>query len=303
MSVHFASRSFRLRTIVFSIVVLVLLVLSAAASTAANPFQAGQPSTRSMPIDGSTAGVAIARATAIGRALGLPDGARSVERYDDRFDRQVYDEVTVSDVRGRPIAIERLDEHGRLLLAVSLGWKNSSDAGLAQNDVATRARLVAKSAGFDPSGPPDLRRSRSAGGWLAMWNRTEGGVPVRGDGLRVTLWADGSLHSVSRSEHQLAARPGQTLPESQVGSIAASFLARYFGAAHRAQMNVAPPALSWIAPNDTFDAARPDAPAGTLRLAWIVTARASGDLAQRLNAIEIWIDAGDGSILGGDVAE
>jgi hypothetical protein len=56
-----------------------------------------------------------------------------------------------------------------------------------------------------------------------------------------------------------------------------------------------------MAPNDTFDAARPDAPAEIRRLAWVISVRTSGRLADSLRGLEVSIDAGDGSLLGGDV--
>jgi hypothetical protein len=59
----------------------------------------------------------------------------------------------------------------------------------------------------------------------------------------------------------------------------------------------------WVAPNDMFGGARLDAPAETLRLAWAVRFEAQGTLAERLRSVEVWIDAGDGRPLGGDVIE
>ncbi len=56
----------------------------------------------------------------------------------------------------------------------------------------------------------------------------------------------------------------------------------------------------WIAPNDSFGGRRLDAPAETLRLAWAVRFDATGALAERVRSVEVWLDAGDGSVLGGD---
>jgi hypothetical protein len=60
---------------------------------------------------------------------------------------------------------------------------------------------------------------------------------------------------------------------------------------------------AWVAPNDAFAANGLDAPAETLRLAWLVRLDAHGALADRLRSVEVWLDAGDGSVLGGDVVE
>ena len=59
----------------------------------------------------------------------------------------------------------------------------------------------------------------------------------------------------------------------------------------------------WIAPNDAFAPGGADAPAATLRLAWVVTFGTTGALADRLHGVAVYVDAGDGTILGGDVAE
>jgi hypothetical protein len=61
--------------------------------------------------------------------------------------------------------------------------------------------------------------------------------------------------------------------------------------------------LAWVAPNDTFGGARADAPAAVLRLAWAVRYDTQGALAERVRSIEVWVDAGDGHLLGGDVVE
>jgi hypothetical protein len=58
-----------------------------------------------------------------------------------------------------------------------------------------------------------------------------------------------------------------------------------------------------VAPNDTFSDPVPVAPAGTLRLAWVVRVTNSGALAERVAGLELAFDAGDGSPLGGDVLE
>ena len=80
-----------------------------------------------------------------------------------------------------------------------------------------------------------------------------------------------------------------------------SLLDRWIPARNRAEARVVTTALAWVAPNDTFEAARPDAPAEVRRLAWVVGVRSSGALAVSLRGLDVWVDAGDGSLLGGDV--
>ena len=67
------------------------------------------------------------------------------------------------------------------------------------------------------------------------------------------------------------------------------------------QVAISAVALGWIAPNDAFEPTAPDAPDATLRLAWVVEARTQGDLSDGLRAVKLFLDAGSGALLGGDV--
>lgn len=281
-----------------------VLVIGVGAGAAADPFVAGGPSSRTIGLDRAAATLAIERAAALGRALGLPDGRRSVERLDDRFDHQLYDEVTTTDARGRPVAIQRLGRDGRLVMATSLGWlETAPGVVLGRDEVVIRAASMVRAADISVSGRPDVRSSSGSGGWSVAWPRLVDNVPVRGDGVRVALWADGTFHSLGSTEHPLAAAPLGRLGPSDAARLAGQFLDRYFDGPERGQLTQSLPVLAWIAPNDTFAPARPDAPAETLRLAWTVEVRTTGALADRLTALEIWLDAGSGEILGGDVAQ
>jgi len=119
--------------------------------------------------------------------------------------------------------------------------------------------------------------------------------------VRVGMWSDGTLHSVSRAERPLAARPAILSDASRATAAADAFVARRFGPNARSLTALAP-TLAWVQPNDTWDAARAD-PAAPARIAWIIQYRASGPLAERIAAIEIWLDAGSLELIGGDVAE
>ena len=56
-----------------------------------------------------------------------------------------------------------------------------------------------------------------------------------------------------------------------------------------------------MAPNDTFSPDRPDAPSSTLRLSWVARVATTGSLADSLRGLELYVDAGDGALIGGDV--
>lgn len=278
-----------------------LLAIGGTSSQAAAPFVAGGRSTHALPSVASDVARARARGEALSRALGLPGRPERVERLLDEFDHRTYDEITNVDGAGREVAISRLDLDGTPAMAVTLGWQPSHGRPVDGAGASARATTVALAAGLRTVGTPAVHRSAGAGGWAASWARVVDGVTVRGDGLRVLLWVDGSFHGLTRTERPLAARPGRTLQPTQARTTATAFLAQRFGD---------PPGLTataveaaWVAPNRTFDPAAPDAPDAVLRLAWVVTFEADGELAERVRAVQVWIDAGDGRVIGGDVAE
>ena len=281
---------------------LAVAVIGVPASQGADPFVAGGPSSRTVALDRTSSDRALGRALDIGRALGLGGTRQTIARLDDRFDHRVYDEVVSFDAHGREVGLTRLDTDGALLLAVRLGWAPGSGRRIAAAAAADKAVGIARTAGLTVGGTPEVHPSQGAGGWIVRWSRKVDGVPVRGDGVRVTLWSDGSFHAVTREERPLAGRPATVMTSDAAGSVALRILAARFGASAD-ELGVNAVEQAWVAPNDTWDPARPDAPDGTLRLAWIVRLQSTGPLAERMRMLEFWLDAGDGALIGGDIAE
>lgn len=267
-----------------------------------DPYVAGQAATRIARLPAGLAGAVIRRAAQTGRALGLPEAARrTVERVEDRRGHATFDEVTDLDAKGRPTAVLRYAPDGRLVAAVHLGWHEGRGQTVAADADAIRAALdILRANGIEPVGRA-VARGRGANGWSVNWERAVEGVPVPGDGVRVQLWADGSFHGLSRAEHPLADRPPTVLESSVAETAVARLLDRWIPAAGRGEVRIDGAALAWVAPNDTFEATRPDAPDEVRRLAWVVRVRSSGAFAQVLRGLEVAIDAGDGSLLGGDI--
>ncbi len=266
--------------------------------TARDTFVAGQRGIAAVSLADADARVATDRAVRVARALGLPDGARrSAVRLADRFEGGTVDEVTTFDIAGRPIAIERFGADGSLRTAVRLGWSDATGALLPERAEALATRLLA-AADLRVEGIAETRRDASGNGWSVTWRRSVDGVPVRGDGTWVRLWADGSLHSLARVETPLAEAPSVRLEASDALRIAR----RQLDGWKMTEASIARPVLVWIGPNDLFEPTRPDAIDGPRRLAWTVRATPMADTAD-IRAIELYIDAGNGSILGGDVLE
>ncbi len=269
---------------------------------ASDPYVTGGDPTRVSRLTDARAASIADRATADERALGsVAVTRRTVDRIVDRRGHRTFDEVTGLDLRGRPIEVLRYDVDGRLIAATRLGWSRAVGRPLGGSADAIRAAdQLARSVGIVPHGRP-VADGRGANGWNVHWDRAVGGIPVPGDGLRVQLWTDGTFHGLAVSEHGLAAAPGVTTASGQAEAVATTLLDRWIPAKHRSEARITSSSLAWVAPNDTFEPARPDAPAEIRRLAWVVTVRSTGALAASLRGLEIWIDAGDGSLLGGDV--
>jgi hypothetical protein len=293
-------RSRRLGPVVLAI--LGLMVLGAGGGQASDAFVAGGRSTRSLPVTADDTAQAQVRGRDVAAALGLPGVGQRVERHHDAFEHRTYDEVTSVDVAGRAVAIVRLDLDGSVGLAVALGWHPSGGRALDGPAAARRAEELARAAGLSPAGRPMARPSAGAGGWSIAWPRTVDGVVVRGDGLRIALWSDGAFHGLTRTERPLASAPVRQIGVADARRLATA-LAGSIAGESAGDLRVVAVERVWIAPNDAFGGPRLDAPAETLRLAWAVRLDATGPLADRVRSLEIWLDAGDGRLLGGDVVE
>ena len=279
-----------------------LTAVGVSTSQGADPFVAGGRSTRAVELPASQADRAKARGRQLAAALGLPGVSQRAERLDDRFEHRIYDEVTSLDAAGREVAIARFETDGTVAMAVVLAWRPGAGARIDQAGAEARAVAAARAGGLDVRGRPSVVASAGSGGWSITWSRVVDGVPVRGDGVHVALWPDGSFHGLSRIERPLAAAPPRPIGAGIARNTAEAWAAQRYGSV-AADLSVSAVERAWVGPNDAFAANGLDAPAETLRLAWLVRLDAHGALAHRLRSVEVWLDAGDGSVLGGDVVE
>jgi hypothetical protein len=61
--------------------------------------------------------------------------------------------------------------------------------------------------------------------------------------------------------------------------------------------------LEWVGPNAAFDPAKVAAGDEPYRLAWVANVQPSGSIADVVRLITLYVDAGDGTVIGGDVVE
>ncbi len=271
------------------------------AGAADDRFQAGERATTRTPVAAGEEAQVQARGLAQARTLGVPTGMRvETTRVADRFAGTVSDEVATFDERGQRLGLVRMDLNGRLAAAVRFGWPDASARKVSGPAAIVRATALAGGVGLAIAGTPEVATDVD-GGWRVTWPRFVGGVAVPGDGVAVTLFADGTFHAAARQERALAPAPLVTISRGTAERLAGDRLAALLGPTDSGSSRIVKARLAWIAPNDTFDGRGPDAPDTVLRLAWIVEARTSGPLAERLRALELYLDASDGSLLGGDL--
>jgi hypothetical protein len=269
---------------------------------ASDPFVAGQPATRRAPlIDAGQAALGHARRVLDGLGLPVPVEAAAV-RLVDRLESATYDEVTFRDTRGRPVLVLRIHPDGVLRDLTRLDAPGPAARPIERAAVGGRASAAARAAGLRPAGDPIISQDPTSG-WSAAWPRLEGGTPVLGDGTWVRLDTDGSVRSIASVRSSLAARPVSVLVEAEARRIAERHLDALVDPSVRADIRIAGARLAWVAPNDTFEPALPDAPAAARRLAWVFRAVPTGPLAERLRGLELDLDAGDGRLIGGDTLE
>jgi hypothetical protein len=269
---------------------------------AADRYVAGGPVVERRAADPERAAAALAAARGFRSRLGLPEPAASrVERVVDRFAGTTYDEVTGTDAEGRALHLQRIDDRGRLVAAVAFGWEAARGRPLADARAAgARAGRLAADLGLGVAGTPVVDRLPDGAGWTASWPRVVDGFPVPGDGVRIDLWADGRTHAVVATERDLAPRPAALLDEAAARGLARAQLAELLGGDDN-EIAIRELALRWVPPNDAFEPTGPDAPGSTLRLAWVAEARTVGSLAESLRAVRLYLDAGTGALIGGDV--
>lgn len=291
----------RLRAVLGSAgaVALALAAMTVGSGAGRDAFIAGQVGTRTVTLSAIDRTRALDRAFEVRRALDLPKGAhQAAVRLEDRFEGGLVDEVTTLDTAGRPVAIVRLDPTGGLRAAVRLGWSDAI-GHLSAADAAAIATRLATSVGLPRRQAAEASTARSAHGWTIAWPRFDSGAIVRGDGTTVRLWPDAAVHSIARLVSPLAPAPADPLD----GLLAVEIVREKLSDWGLSAASTSHPVLAWVAPNDLFEPARPDAPDTVRRLAWVVRVTPTGDVASRLRAIEVHVDAGDGRLLGGDVLE
>jgi hypothetical protein len=272
---------------------------SAAASTAAT--DAFGLVTR--PLTADHAAALLGRAGSVRDALGFPAGhGRSAGRVIDRARGSEYDAVEETAADGAVLAEYRFTPAGRLEHAVRLDTTGPADRRLSGPRASATARMALASLSLIPAGGEAVLVDAVQGGWQVHWQRAQRGIPVRGDEARVHVRADGSIGSVAWVEHDLTAEPSKRMAGTAAAAVVRTTAEGWF-AGTESGCRIGTPTLAWVEPNGLFDAAVPMSGAGPYRLAWVVDVRPTGAAALSLGMVTVFVDAGDGSLIGGDVIQ
>jgi hypothetical protein len=261
------------------------------------------PGIVALALDAASSPVVFSHAVVARDALGFPVGVkRSGKHVKDKFQNVEYDEVDELDASGRPISMTQLDGAGRLRVAVRLDESPRPATRIARDPALGIAQRSAISAGLTVAGTAQVDVDGATDGWTVRWSRIQNGIDVRGDETRVQVRPDGHIQSLARVEHGLASEPTQRLKADEAKKIVARQSDKWFAAAGAAY-TIEKMDVQWVGPNGAFDATKPIDPQPVYRLAWVANVKPSGDASKYLWMVTLYVDAGDGSILGGDFVE
>jgi len=290
---------------------LAVCLLVSAGQLAAAPRQApssdrdpfGKLAREETALDAGTGSALMAQAGETGSALGFPVGVKRVGKHvRDGFEQAEYDEVTEMDSKGRVSSITQFDKNGRLRTAIRLDSPPRSVLKVSGAAAIRAAQRSAQAAGLTLGTPSATDADQATGGWTVHWNRVAAGIRVRGDETRVQVWPDGRIQSMARVEHDLAPAPGESINADSAKQAASDNLDRWF-AGRNSDYAIKGMALEWVEPNGAFDPSLSATTSVPYRLAWVTEVKPSGDAANAMWLMTLFVDAGDGNIIGGDFVE
>ena len=290
-------------------VLVACLVVSAgqmlAAPRPSNPVEVGLglPARVETALDAGAERAVLAREVKTRDALGFPVGAQRLGRHvRDGFERAEYDEVTEFDSAGKVQTITQFDSKGGLRAAMRLDDPSRIGSIVTADGGVRSAQRSALAAGLSVGTPTSTEADAATGGWTVHWARVQDGVRVRGDETRVRVWPDGRTQSVARVQHDLDAASAKRVEAGAARQIAGANLASW-SAGRNVRYSIAKVDLEWVGPNAAFDPSKIAADEVPYRLAWVAEAKPAGDAANYVWLISLFVDAADGTIIGGDFVE
>jgi hypothetical protein len=264
---------------------------------------AQQPGVVSTAIYADSRPDVFARAGAARDAFGFPVGAkRSGRHVHDGFQKSDYDEVSEVDSSNKPLSMTQFDAGGNLLSAVRFDTDPGQTAAASGDSAVKSAQRGLAASGMPVSGQPRTQANTVTGGWDIQWDRVEAGFAVRGDETHVHVWQNGKIQSVARVQHDLAPAPDQRLGQAQAHQAVDGRMSSWL-AGTASGYSIQAMDMEWVGPNAAFDTSKLGQAPEPYRLAWVANVKPSGAAADGITLITLFVDAGDGTIIGGDVVE
>ncbi len=262
-----------------------------------------QPAVVFQLLDAQSSPTVFAHANSARDALGFPVGAgRSGKHVQDGFQHAEYDEIDELDAAGRPISMTQLDKSGRVISAVRFDAMAHPASRISRDAALETARKGATAAGVTVVGTTFADVDPATDGWTVRWSRAQDGIAVRGDETRVQVRPDGHIQSLARTEHQLAAAPARQIKAEDARRRVADKADGWF-TANGSSYTIESMDLEWVGPNGAFDPTKSIDPQPVYSLAWVANVKPSGDASRYMWLVTVYIDAGDGSVIGGDFVE
>jgi hypothetical protein len=265
--------------------------------------KAGQPVMTETVLNADDSPDVFRRAASARDAFAFPVGAKRTGKHiHDGIQSTDYDQVDEVDGKGQPVAQTQFDSSGSLVSAVRFDMPADSSARVTLESASKAATRGVTASGLAPARQSKTDANPVLGGWDVHWDRTQDGYAVRGDETRVHIWPDGRIQSVARVAHALVPAPARRLAIYDAKRVVTGQFDRWF-AGGGSGYAIQEPTMEWVAPNAAFDAAKLTATPSAYRLAWVMNVKPSGPAADYLTLVTMYVDAGDGTILGGDVVE
>jgi hypothetical protein len=263
-------------------------------------YQFGDPLRQPLPVPSAAVDTVTSRAAAVGAALGLRGSPGPVAHGRDAWNDRIVDEVSLVAADGSDTATITLDESGLPLVVVRFDRPRDSEAAKGTGASAPTAALrhLAALRLATPPGRPRLEWDAGLQSWSVAWDRTIDGFAVPGDGLFVNVTSGGEFVGMSRWETPHAAAPANRIAPARAREIAMGWatqrdLPSFQG--FRAER----PRLEWRQANDFVEPAKPDAPEPLLRLVYAIRFSYVPRGEETPMLVDLFVDAGDGSIIGG----
>jgi hypothetical protein len=249
--------------------------------------------------DTETAGLR-ARALTLLNAVGINPARLDAARFVDNVRQLRIEAVEGRNDAGRPVvSVEWYAETGMLRSLTDYeDDANPSARALTEGSVPAAVLAYLSRAGIEsPSAAPQVSWDEGMRGWQALWIRMINAIPSE-DFLAVWIYPGGQLQAITHHVSPVDPAPVSPLSDKDAQSIVQRFLDAAPGPDAVA---VSQAFLAWRHPNDFVAPTLPDAPDPALRLVYVVQYQFGPSPTEGTGG-ELWVDAGNGELLGGEAA-